>query len=107
MKEYSAQSGKKGKEDAEMPEAGEGGMRDDPKYAEAVRIAVEQRQVSTSVLQRKIGVGYARAARLVDRMQTEGIVTPQDGSKPRDVLMTAEQYIERFVDNKSEDDGEE
>lgn len=107
MKEYSAQSGKKGKEDAEMPEAGEGGMRDDPKYAEAVRIAVEQRQISTSMLQRKIGVGYARGAKLVDRMEADGIVTPQDGSKPRDVLMTAEQYIERFVDNKSEDDGEE
>ena len=107
MKEYSAQSGKKGKEDAEMPEAGEGGMRDDPKYAEAVLIAVEQRQISTSMLQRKIGVGYARGAKLVDRMEADGIVTPQDGSKPREVLMTAEQYIERFVDNKSEDDGEE
>ncbi|HBF15953.1 MAG TPA: hypothetical protein DDW30_09820 [Clostridiales bacterium] len=107
MKEYSAQSGKKGKEDAEMPEGGDGGMREDPKYAEAVRVAVEQRQISTSMLQRKIGVGYARGAKLVDRMEAEGIVTPQDGSKPREVLMTAEQYIERFVDNKSEDDGEE
>ena len=59
------------------------------------------------MLQRKIGVGYARGAKLVDRMEADGIVTPQDGSKPREVLMTAEQYIERFVDNKSEDDGEE
>lgn len=107
MKEYSAQCGKKGKEDAEMPEAGEGGMREDSKYAEAVRVAVEQRQISTSMLQRKIGVGYARGAKLVDRMEAEGIVTPQDGSKPREVLMTPEQYIERFVDNKSEDDEEE
>ena len=106
MKEYSAQSGKKGKEDAEMPEAGEGGMREDSKYAEAVRVAVEQRQISTSMLQRKIGVGYARGAKLVDRMEAEGIVTPQDGSKPREVLMTPEQYIERFVDNKSGDEEE-
>ena len=107
MKEYSAQCGKKGKEEAEMPDAGDGGMREDPKYAEAVRIAVEQRQISTSMLQRKIGVGYARGAKLVDRMEADGIVTPQDGSKPREVLMTAEQYIERFVDNKPEDNGEE
>lgn len=108
MKEYSAQCGKKGKEEAEMPEASEGGSREDSKYAEAVRIAVEQRQISTSMLQRKIGVGYARGAKLLDRMEAEGIVTPQDGSKPRDVLMTPEQYIERFVDNKqSDDDGEE
>ena len=103
MKEYSAQSGKKGKEDAEMPES-DGEVREDSKYAEAVRIAVEMGQISTSMIQRKIGVGYARGAKLLDRMEAEGIVTPADGSKPRDVLMSPEQYIARFYDNAGGED---
>ena len=54
--------------------------------------------MSTSLLQRKIEVGYGRAAKLIDRMQAEGIVSPPDGSKPRSVLITKEDYLERFVD---------
>lgn len=97
MKEYSAQCGKKGREDADMPDASDGSPHEDSKYAEAVKVAVELRQISTSMLQRKIGVGYSRGAKLLDRMEAEGIVTKQDGSKPRDVLMSSEAYIERFV----------
>ena len=103
MKEYSAQCGKKGaKEDGELPEGG-GDSREDSKYAEAVRIAVESGQISTSMLQRKIGVGYARGAKLVDRMEAEGIVSKQDGAKPREVLMTTEQYISRFIEGNDEE----
>ena len=106
MKEYSAQCGKKGKEDAEPAEPGDGEVREDSKYAEAVRIAVEMGQISTSMLQRKIGVGYARGAKLLDRMESEGIVTKQEGAKPRDVLMTSEQYIARFIEGNGEDEEE-
>lgn len=107
MKEYSAQCGKKGKEDAEMPDASDGSVHEDSKYAEAVRVAVELRQISTSMLQRKIGVGYSRGAKLLDRMEAEGIVTKQDGSKPRDVLMSTEQYIARFVEGDGSADGDD
>ena len=75
---------------------------DDPKYADAVRVAVEEGRISTSLLQRKLGVGYSRAAKLIDRMQAEDIVSPPDGSKPRAILITPEQYLEKFVDNVEE-----
>ena len=83
-----------------LPTVGEdGGDKSDSKYADAVRIAVEEKRISTSLLQRKLEVGYSRAAKLIDRMQSEGIVSPPDGSKPRSILITPEQYLEMFVDN--------
>ncbi len=101
MKEFSAQvaAGKGGKaEDVAVSED----AKDDPKYLDAVRVAVEEGRMSTSLLQRKIEVGYGRAAKLIDRMQAEGIVSPPDGSKPRSVLITKEDYLERFVDGDFE-----
>ena len=47
------------------------------------------------MLQRKMGVGYARAARMVDQLEQQGIVGPPDGSKPREVLMTYNEWLER------------
>lgn len=99
MKEYSAQIGKKGGRDeldSSAAMGADGDTREDSKYAEAVRVAVEMGKISTSMLQRKIGVGYARGAKLLDRMEAEGIVTKQDGAKPREVLLSAEQYVARF-----------
>ena len=81
-------------------------VKDDPKYLDAVRVAVEEGRMSTSLLQRKIEVGYGRAAKLIDRMQAEGIVSPPDGSKPRSVLITKEDYLERFVDGEFEPEEE-
>ncbi|MBE6601086.1 MAG: hypothetical protein E7637_01070 [Ruminococcaceae bacterium] len=95
LKELAAQCGNKGKP-ADEPAPVDG---DDPKYNDAVRVAVEEGRISTSLLQRKLGVGYGRAAKLIDRMQLDGIVSPPDGSKPRSILITPEQYLERFVDN--------
>ena len=63
------------------PEAG-----DDPLYDEAVRVIVEMGKASTSILQRRLRLGYGRAARLLDMMQRDGIIGPPDGSKPREVL---------------------
>ncbi|MBQ8212830.1 MAG: DNA translocase FtsK 4TM domain-containing protein [Clostridia bacterium] len=100
LKELAAQCGNKGKgADDAVPMGADGEKGDDPKYADAVRVAIEEKRVATSLLQRKLGVGYSRAAKLIDRMQSEGIVSAPDGSKPRAILITPEEYLARFVDN--------
>ena len=99
MKELSAQCGSKGKGGGDSSPLPEGGAKgDDSKYSDAVRIAVEEKKISTSLLQRKLEIGYSRAAKLIDRMQAEGIVSAPDGSKPRTSLITPEEYIARFID---------
>ena len=59
---------------------------DDPAYTDAVRVVLEMGKASTSTLQRRLRLGYGRAARILDMMQREGIIGPPDGSKPREVL---------------------
>ncbi len=59
---------------------------DDPLYVEAVRIICQVGKASTSILQRRLRIGYGRAARLLDRMEKEKIIGPPDGARPRDVL---------------------
>ncbi len=106
LKELAAQCGSKGKggAPADLP-MGDDGDKSDNKYADAVRVAIEEGRISTSLLQRKLEIGYSRAAKLVDRMQAEGIVSAPDGSKPRTILITPEEYIARFIDT-AEGDGE-
>ncbi len=78
------------------PAGGRGGNGDvDPVYHQAVRLAVRQGQISVSHIQRRLKLGYARAARLVDTMEENGIVGPADGSKPREVLVEPE-FLERL-----------
>ena len=62
---------------------------DDPLYDDAVRIVLSTQRASASYVQRRLKVGYNRAARLVERMEVEGIIGPQIGSKPRDILVTS------------------
>ncbi len=71
-------------EDGEDAEAFDG--EQDPMYEDAVRVVLEQGKASTSTLQRRLRLGYGRAARILDMMQREGIIGPPDGSKPREVL---------------------
>lgn len=64
----------------------------DELYDQAVQIVLEAKQASVSLLQRRMRVGYTRAARLIDSMEARGVVGPYEGSKPREVLMSKEQY---------------
>jgi DNA segregation ATPase FtsK/SpoIIIE, S-DNA-T family len=66
--------------------AEEGDDVDDELYQDAVRVVCEMGRASTSTLQRRLRIGYGRAARLIDLMEKDGIVGPPDGSKPREVL---------------------
>ena len=63
-----------------------GGEDDDELYPEAKRTILEAGKASTSYLQRKLGVGYARAARLMDILEERGVIGPADGAKPRDII---------------------
>lgn len=67
----------------------------DEKFEDAVKIIVESGQASTSFLQRKLSLGYARAARLMDDLEARGIIGPAQGAKPREVLISKEQWLER------------
>ncbi|GBF11302.1 DNA translocase FtsK 4TM domain-containing protein [Tepidibacillus infernus] len=64
----------------------------DDLFYEAVELVVETKQASVSMLQRRLRVGYTRAARLIDEMEKRGIIGPYEGSKPRTVLISIDQY---------------
>ena len=68
---------------------------DDPMLMPAIEFVVESRQASTSMLQRKLKLGYARAARIMDTMADMGVIGPYNGAKPREVLITMEQWLEK------------
>lgn len=68
---------------------------DDPMFDEAVKCISEVGQASTSLLQRRLHLGYARAGRLIDQMEQHGIVGPYEGSKPRQLLMSYAQWMVR------------
>ena len=75
----------------------------DPALNDAIKIAVEEGQISTSMIQRKLRFGYARSGRIIDQMEQRGIIGPSEGSKPRKVLITRQQWIEMSMNGE---DGE-
>ncbi|MCW2277875.1 DNA translocase FtsK [Heliophilum fasciatum] len=77
---------------------------DDPLFVDAVRVLLDSGQASISMLQRRLRVGYARAARLVDIMEQRGIVGGYEGSKPRELLITAAQFEARYGKTQSQDE---
>ena len=68
--------------DGSNPDTGE----NDPLYDDALRLVFEFRKASTSLLQRRLRIGYGRAAHLIDLMERDGLVGPADGSRPRELL---------------------
>jgi DNA segregation ATPase FtsK/SpoIIIE, S-DNA-T family len=71
---------------------------DDDLYQDAVRVCCEMGRASTSTLQRRLRIGYGRAARLIDLMEKDGIVGPADGAKPREVLKSRD-WMKEFDDS--------
>ena len=69
-------------------------LEKDDLYDEAARIVVSSGQASISYLQRRLRIGFSRAARLVDMMETEGLVSPAAGGKPREVLVDKHYFDE-------------
>ncbi|MGE5309537.1 MAG: DNA translocase FtsK 4TM domain-containing protein [Sphaerimonospora mesophila] len=61
----------------------------DDEYKDAVRVVIEARKASTSLLQRRLRIGYSKAARIMEEMEENGVIGPQDGSRPRDVLISS------------------
>ncbi|HPC82273.1 MAG TPA: DNA translocase FtsK 4TM domain-containing protein [Thermoanaerobaculaceae bacterium] len=88
----------------ESSEATDEGL-DDPMYEQAARLVVASRKASASFIQRKLRLGYARSARLLDMMEREGLVGPGQGAKPREVLVPPDHFGE--VDATHQLNGEE
>ena len=61
----------------------------DDMFRDAVRVVIEGRKASTSLLQRRLRIGYARAARIIEDMEDQGLIGPADGSRPREVLISS------------------
>ncbi|WP_040948739.1 FtsK/SpoIIIE family DNA translocase [Gorillibacterium massiliense] len=93
---YVSNQGKAGYQEDFVPQVEEStegeDIFEDELYDQAVQIVVEAKQASVSLLQRRMRVGYTRAARLIDSMEAKGVVGPYEGSKPREVLISPEQY---------------
>ena len=75
----------------------------DPFLQEAIDTVVETGQASTSFIQRKFKVGYARAGRIIDQMEERGVISGYQGSKPREVLWTLEKLAEMKMGNNAEE----
>lgn len=119
--EFVKDSGNAGYDDAIMDEiekqaaqekgkdkGGDGGgfEEEDPLMNQAIECVVEAGQASTSYLQRRLKVGYARAARLIDDMEAKGVVGPFEGSKPRQVMITKNQWAEMKLNQDTLQEGE-
>lgn len=80
----------------DMPADAEGGSdNEDPKLWEAIELAIDAGKISTSLLQRRLEIGYGRAAKIIDRLEEKGFVGPADGNKPRKILVTHQDIAEK------------
>ena len=98
---HAAEAGK-GKKSLQREDAASGEMEDEM-LPNAIEVVVEAGIASTSLLQRKLKLGYARAARIVDMMEERGIVGPFEGSKPRKVLISKQQWMEMRMNGTDEE----
>lgn len=79
---------------------------DDAMYKDALRVVVDSGKASASLLQRRLRVGYARAARLIETMEEQGVIGPADGARPRDVLISSLDELEQDTIPEVESDDE-
>lgn len=81
---------------------------DEPVFRDAVQVGIDSGKLSTSLLQRKLRIGYGKAARIIEQMEDQGIVGPSDGNRPREVLVTSMDQVfgggEDFVDEPDTED---
>lgn len=75
----------------------------DPMLRSAIELAIESGKISTSLIQRKLSLGYGRAAKLIDKMEKMGIVGAPEGNKPREVLMSRAEFLEKTMNSDVED----
>ncbi len=78
---------------APLPPGDMDALSDEDLYEIALRLVLESRKASVSYIQRRLRIGYARAGRLMDMMEEQGIVGPYQGSKPRDLLVDPAEYL--------------
>lgn len=98
MEKHAIQDSKKGNSGGDADE--ESGS--DPMFKQAVEVVIDAGQASTSLLQRRCKLGYARAARIMDEMEEKGIIGPYEGAKPRAVLISRQQWIEQQMNQTEE-----
>jgi S-DNA-T family DNA segregation ATPase FtsK/SpoIIIE len=84
-----------------------GSSEKDELYDEAVRVIMESNQASVSILQRRMRLGYTRAARIIDMMELDGLVGPFEGSKPRRILVDRAPWLEKLTQGQALEQGEE
>ena len=92
--ERNAANAGRGKKKGGMLDANDAGDEEDPLFDSAVEVVVNAQMASTTMLQKKLKLGYARASRIVDLLEEKGIVGPPEGSKPRKVLISPAQWQE-------------
>ena len=98
MEKHAIQDGKKGSSSADSDEDSDS----DPMFKQAVEVVIDAGQASTSLLQRRCKLGYARAARIMDEMEQKGVIGPYEGAKPRAVLISRQQWIEQQMNQAEE-----
>jgi S-DNA-T family DNA segregation ATPase FtsK/SpoIIIE len=79
-----------------------GQFEKDELFDEAMRVIVESNQASVSILQRRLRLGYTRAARLIDSLEDAGLIGPFEGSKPRKILVNREEWLKKSVGQEIE-----
>ena len=98
MEKHAIQDGKKGSSGADADEEPDS----DPMFKQAVEVVIDAGQASTSLLQRRCKLGYARAARIMDEMEQKGVIGPYEGAKPRAVLISRQQWLEMQMNQPEE-----
>ena len=90
-----------GKKKQQELDIGDDGAPEDPMLKNAIELAIDSGKISTSLIQRRLSLGYGRAAKLIDRMEQLGYVSAPDGQKPREVLITKQDFMEKRLKDEA------